>query len=126
MNDFCHCQTYRRNHQGISHKLLWDPRLWLRSLGAEQSLGKPSTETYKVKFSADGLSIKVHFVLATKQGLYQTGKPPVNRCIHMKFQTLATDWASRVITSAPMTTTHVHAHKNQNLGEGIWGLQAYF
>ena len=40
----------------------------------------------------------------------------------MKFLPLATDWASRVITSVPVTTTHVHAHKNQNLGEDIWGL----
>ena len=46
----------------------------------------------------------------------------VNRCVHMKFLPLAPDWASRVITSASMTTTHVDAHKNQNSGEGIWGL----
>ena len=54
--------------------------------------------------SVDGLSKKVHFVLATKQGLYQTGKPICEPMRTYEVPTTCYRLGLRVITSASMTT----------------------
>ena len=122
MNDFCHCQTYRRNHQGTGHKLLWDPGRWLRSLGAEQSPGRSSYRNLQSQILLMGWVWRYPLCWPPSRDCVRLESQSMDCCVHMKFLPLATGWASRVITGASMATTHVHALKNQNLGEGIGGL----
>lgn len=120
-SDFCHCQTHRRNHQGLVTNCFGTQDCSSGGWEHSRVLEDHHMETYKSQIlimgwvrtcSLGGPPSKAHIRLESQS---------VNGYVHVKFLPLATDWASRVITGISMAAVHVHAHENQNSREGILG-----
>ena len=120
-SDFCHCQTHRRNHQGLVTNCFGTQDCSSEAWEHSRVLEDHHMETYKSQILIMGSVRTCNLGWPPSKAYIRPESQSVNWYVHVKFLPLATDWASRVITVISMAAIHVHAHKNQNSREGILG-----